>query len=69
MNRIKYLNNATEKNWICSANTNNSIKDNARWQRATEDWYPEELSKAADPFKQNGDNEMIRPKLVLSVPV
>ncbi len=44
-------------------------KDKARWQRAAEGWYPEELSMAADPFKQNGDNETIRPKLVLSVPV
>lgn len=31
--------------------------------------YPEELSVDADPFKQNGDNETIRPKLVSSVPV
>lgn len=48
---------------------NNNKKAKARWQRAAEGWYPEELSMAADPFKQNGDNETIRPELVSSVPV
>lgn len=38
-----------------------------RWQRAAEGRYPEELSVDADPLKQNRDNEMIRPKLVLGV--
>ena len=57
-----------KKNWLRSTNNNNN-RDKARWQRAAEGWYPEELSTAADPFKQNGNNETIRPKLVSSVPV
>lgn len=58
-----------KKTLLGSVNTNNSSEDKARWQRAAECWYPEELSTAADPFKQNGDNETIRPKLVSSIPV
>lgn len=70
MNKIKQPNNATEKLGCAQQpQTNNNNKDKARWQRAAEGWYPKELSMAADPFKQNGDNETIRPKLVLSVPV
>lgn len=62
-------NNRKKKTLLGSVNTNNSSEDKARWQRAAECWYPEELSTAADPFKQNGDNETIRPKLVSSIPV
>lgn len=52
-----------------SVNKNGCSENKARWQRAAEGWHPEGLNQAADPLKQNGDKETIRPELVLSVSV